>query len=198
MAGRRSSTARRFGLERGQSLEGPETRKLRAAAFAARLLFEPAVREGSAAGRQRARTGDLTRDAAAASRGRPFPQQRRRKARLARAAIPPTAAAQVSRGRADRQLIAVAAEVARRHGYPDIRAFVIARTQAGASMAAPPDCTRTGSLATSATSIPRRLKQPGSEPRNGPTSAGFRHCGSLAITTSPPTFGNGTSSSIRA
>src|SRR5271165_6517583 len=48
-----------FGLERGQSLEGPETRKLRAAAFTARLLFEPAVREGSAAGRQRARAGLL-------------------------------------------------------------------------------------------------------------------------------------------
>jgi AraC-like DNA-binding protein len=125
-----------FGLERGQSLEGPETRKLRAAAFTARLLFEPAVREGSATGRQRARTGDLTRDAAAAARGRPFPQQRRRRTRLARAAIQPAAAAQVSRDRADRQLIAVAAEVARRHGYPDIRALVIARTQAGASMAA--------------------------------------------------------------
>src|ERR1700692_3289047 len=40
-----------FGLERGQSLEGPEPRKLRAAALASRLLFEPAVREGSAAGR---------------------------------------------------------------------------------------------------------------------------------------------------
>jgi hypothetical protein len=39
-----------FGLERGQSLEGPETRKLRAAAFTARMHFEPAVRQGSAAG----------------------------------------------------------------------------------------------------------------------------------------------------
>ncbi len=28
-----------FGLERGQPLEGPETRKLRAAAFTARLIF---------------------------------------------------------------------------------------------------------------------------------------------------------------
>src|SRR6266704_4193575 len=71
-----------FGLERGQSLEGPETRKLRAAAFTARLLFEPAVRQGSQAGRQRARSGDLTRDAVAAARGRPFPQQRRRKITL--------------------------------------------------------------------------------------------------------------------
>jgi len=125
-----------FGLERGQSLEGPETRKLRAAAFTARLLFEPAVRQGSQAGRQRARSGDLTRDAAAAARGRPFPQQRRRKITLARAAIPPAGTAQASRDRADRHLMAVAAGIARRHGYPDIRAFVIARTQDGASLAA--------------------------------------------------------------
>ncbi len=60
-----------FGLERGQSLEGPQTRKLRAAALAARLVFDPAIREGSAAGRDRARAGDLARDAAAAARGRP-------------------------------------------------------------------------------------------------------------------------------
>jgi len=50
-----------FGLERGQSLEGPDTRKLRSAAFAARLIFDPAIREGSAVGRARARAGDLTR-----------------------------------------------------------------------------------------------------------------------------------------
>jgi hypothetical protein len=77
-----------FGLERSQSLEGHETRKLRAAAFSARLVFDPAVREGSAAGRQRARAGDLTRDATAAARGRQHPEQRRRKQRQALAAIP--------------------------------------------------------------------------------------------------------------
>src|SRR5450755_3966619 len=70
-----------FGLERRQSLEGPETRKLRAAAFTTRLIFDPAVREGSAAGRQRAQAGDLARDAAAAARGRRHPEQRRRKNR---------------------------------------------------------------------------------------------------------------------
>ena len=48
-----------FGLERRQPLEGLDTRKLRAAALTSRLLFEPAVREGSAAGRERARTGHL-------------------------------------------------------------------------------------------------------------------------------------------
>src|SRR5215468_3530686 len=70
-----------FGLERGQSLEGQETRKLRAATFTSRLVFDPAVRAGSAAGRERARAGELSRDAAAAARGRRHPEQRRRKAR---------------------------------------------------------------------------------------------------------------------
>jgi hypothetical protein len=77
-----------FGLEHGQSLEGPETRKLRAAAFASRLVFDPAVRAGSAAGRQRARSGALARDAAAAATGRRHPEQRRRKARQVHAGRP--------------------------------------------------------------------------------------------------------------
>jgi protein-disulfide isomerase-like protein with CxxC motif len=125
-----------FGLERSQPLEGPETRKLRAAAFTARLMFEPAVREGSAAGRRRARTGDLTRDAAEAARGRPFPQQRRRKIQLARPSAPSAAARKAARDRADVRLAAVADEAARRQGYPDIRAFVTDRFQCGASLAA--------------------------------------------------------------
>src|ERR1035441_776723 len=125
-----------FGLERGQPLEGPETRKLRAAALAARLVFDPAIRDGSAAGRQRARAGDLTRDASAAALGRPFPEQRRRKAARAFAAIPPAVIARTNRERADRYLATVAADVARRHGYPDIQAFVAAQAQAGASLAA--------------------------------------------------------------
>ncbi len=125
-----------FGLERSQSLEGPETRKLRAAAFTARLMFEPAVRQGSAAGRQRARAGDLALDAAAAARGRPFPQQRRSKAARARAARPPARLAEASRERADRSLMATADDLARQRGYADIRALVLARTREGASMAA--------------------------------------------------------------
>src|SRR5690349_13218533 len=83
-----------FGLERGQSLEGQETRKLRAAAFTSRLVFDPAVRAGSAAGRERARAGELTRDAAAAARGRRHPEQRRKKARQA---MDPVQAAVVAR-----------------------------------------------------------------------------------------------------
>jgi AraC-like DNA-binding protein len=124
-----------FGLERGQSLEGPETRKLRAAALASRLVFDPAMRHGSAAGRDRARSGDLTRDAARAARGRRMPEQRRRKAVAALAAIPPPVVAQANRERAGRRLNRVAAEVARRHGYPDLGTFVLARVEQGASLA---------------------------------------------------------------
>jgi hypothetical protein len=123
-----------FGLERGQPLEGPETRKLRAAALASRLVFEPAIREGSAAGRQRARAGELTRDAAAAARGRRIPEQRRRKAAAALAAIPPAVTAQANRERADRQLARLTAAVARQQGYPDIGSLVLARVAEGASL----------------------------------------------------------------
>ena len=124
-----------FGLERGQSLEGPETRKLRAAALTSRLVFDPAMRQGSAAGRDRARTGDLTQDAARAARGRRMPEQRRRKAAAALAAIPPPVVAQANRERAGRHLARVAAEVARRHGHADLGSFVLARIEQGASLA---------------------------------------------------------------
>jgi len=125
-----------FGLERGQSLEGPETRKLRAAALASRLVFEPAMRQGSAAGRARARAGDLTRDAVRAVRGRRMPEQRRSKAVAALAAIPPLVVAQANRDRANRHLTEVAAAVARGNGYADLGSFVLARIEQGASLAA--------------------------------------------------------------
>jgi hypothetical protein len=125
-----------FGLERGQSLEGPETRKLRAAALTSRLVFDPAVREGSAAGRDRARAGDLARDAAAAARGRRHPEQRGRKARRPLAAISAAAVAQANCERSSRHRAGVAAAVAERHGYPDIGTFVLARAAGGASLAA--------------------------------------------------------------
>jgi AraC-like DNA-binding protein len=124
-----------FGLERGQSLEGPETRKLRAAAFTARLVFDAAVREGSAAGRDRARAGQLARDAATAARGRPIPEQRRRKALQALATIPPSSIARANSQRARRRLAEVAAAAAARAGYPDIGALVLARVADGASLA---------------------------------------------------------------
>ncbi len=125
-----------FGLERGQSLEGPQTRKLRAAAFAARLVFDAAIREGSAAGRDRTRAGDLARAAAAAARGRPIPEQRRRKALRALAEIPPASIARANAERARRRLADEAAGAAARAGYPDIRALVLARVAEGASLAA--------------------------------------------------------------
>jgi lambda repressor-like predicted transcriptional regulator len=125
-----------FGLERRQSLEGPETRKLRAAALTARLVFDPAIRAGSAAGRDRARSGDLTRDAAAAARGRTFPLQRRAKAARSFALVPPVVVARANRERADRHLAAVAAQAAGRLGYPDLPAFVRDRARAGLSLAA--------------------------------------------------------------
>src|SRR5262245_56240965 len=97
-----------FGLERAQSLEGPETRKLRAVAFTARLVFDPAVRAGSAAGRERARAGELTRDAAAAARGRRHPEQRRRKARQAMDPVQAAVAARANTERARARLARVA------------------------------------------------------------------------------------------
>src|SRR6202167_636298 len=89
-----------FGLERGQSLEGHETRKRRAASFTPRLIFDPAIRAGSAAGRHRAGAGELSRDAARGSAGRPLPEQRRRKASRAAAAASGEVAAQANRDRA--------------------------------------------------------------------------------------------------
>jgi AraC-like DNA-binding protein len=125
-----------FGLERSQSLESQETRKLRAAAFTARLVFEPAIRAGSAAGRERAKAGELAKDAAAAARGRSFPEQRRKKALRTRSASPSPMVAQANRERADRHLAEVAESVARAHGFADLRAFVADRTRAGVSLAA--------------------------------------------------------------
>jgi hypothetical protein len=121
-----------FGLERHQSLEGHETRKLRSAAFAARLIFETAVREGSAAGRVRARAGELARDAAAAARGRPIPEQRRRKNARASDAGLSAATKTASRERADRKLAAVASSAAARQGFADIGTLAAA----GLSLAA--------------------------------------------------------------
>ncbi|MGO9504345.1 MAG: MucR family transcriptional regulator [Streptosporangiaceae bacterium] len=125
-----------FGLERGQSLEGPETRKLRAAAFGARLIFDPAIRQGSAAGRQRARSGDLGREAASASCGRPIPEQRRRKAMRALGAVSPDAVARANSARAQRHRAAVGDAIAQRFGYADLGAFVLARVAGGTSLAA--------------------------------------------------------------
>lgn len=123
-----------FGLERRQSLEGADTRKLRAAAFSARLVFEPALRDGSAHGRELARSGQLTRQAADAARGRRFPEQRRQRSRSAASPAARTQLARASRERARRHLAAVADDVAHRHGYADIGQLVGDMSRTGHSL----------------------------------------------------------------
>jgi hypothetical protein len=125
-----------FGLERGQPLEGSETRKRRASSFAPRLIFDPAIRAGSAAGRQRAAAGELARDAARASTGRPRPEQRRRKASRVAAAASSEATVRSNQERATRHRAEVAARVASEQGYPSLGAYVQARAASGASLAA--------------------------------------------------------------
>jgi transposase-like protein len=125
-----------FGLERSQPLEGAETRKLRSATFTARLIFEPAVRDGSARGRLRARTGELAKDAADAARGRPFPEQRRRRSAAPISAAARAARVSASRDRAAQQLTAVAQQVARQQGYLSIGHLVRDRLGDGWSLAA--------------------------------------------------------------
>jgi len=125
-----------FGLERTQSLEGADTRKLRAAAFGARLVFEPALRKGGANGRRRAVSGQLTRQAADAARGRPFPEQRRQRQRAAVPAAARAQLAQANRERASRHLAAVAEAAAARAGYADIGQLVAGMARAGHSLAA--------------------------------------------------------------
>jgi hypothetical protein len=124
-----------FGLERGQSLEGAETRKLRATAFSARLVFEPALRTGSARGRDRARTGELSRAAAAAARGRPFPQQRRQRSSSAVSGAAREQFAAASRQRAEQHRAAIADQIARERGYASIGEFVRVRLATGQSLA---------------------------------------------------------------
>jgi hypothetical protein len=123
-----------FGLERRQSLEGADTRKLRAAAFSARLVFEPALRTGSSHGHELARSGQLTRQAAGAARGRRFPEQRRQRSRTAVSEAGRTQLAQANRERAHHQLAAIADDIAHRHGYTDIGQFVQDMIRAGHSL----------------------------------------------------------------
>jgi len=125
-----------FGLELTQSLEGTDTRKLRAAAFGARLIFEPALRNGSANGRQRAASGELTRQAADAARGRRFPEQRRQRQRAAVSTAARAQLARANRERASQHLAAVAEALATRYGYADLGELVTDMARAGLSLAA--------------------------------------------------------------
>ena len=123
-----------FGLERRQSLEGADTRKLRAAAFSARMVFESALRSGSAHGRELARSGQLSRQAADAARGRPFPEQRRQRSRTAVSAAARSQLARANSERADQRLAAVADDVAHRRGYATIGQLVQDMIRSGHSL----------------------------------------------------------------
>ncbi|HEX4247193.1 MAG TPA: hypothetical protein VH008_04950 [Pseudonocardia sp.] len=124
-----------FGLERGQPLEGTDTRRRRAVALRVRRAVEPAVRVGFEAGQQRARSGDLTRDAAEASHGRRQPEQRRRKTLRTLAAVSPAARAAGRRRYTEQWLHRTAAEAAAKLGHPDIGSLVRDRVATGASLA---------------------------------------------------------------
>lgn len=124
-----------FGLERGQPLEGSDTRRRRAVALRVRRAVEPAVRIGFEAGQQRARSGALTKDAAEASRGRRQPEQRRRKTLRTLASVSPAARAAGRRRYTEQWLHRTAEEAAAKLGHPDIGSLVRARVAAGASLA---------------------------------------------------------------
>src|ERR1700722_18480486 len=69
----KSAYCETFGLERSQPLEGEETRKRRATSFAPRLIFDPAIRAGSAAGRRPGGAGGVSPGAAPARPRPPLP-----------------------------------------------------------------------------------------------------------------------------
>ncbi|RSM75971.1 hypothetical protein DMH04_37335 [Kibdelosporangium aridum] len=125
-----------FGLERGASLEGDATRKRRAALMRKRRVLDPAIREGVDRGIDMARSGLLAKAAAEAARGRPQPEQRRRKTLRTLAEIGPEARAEGRRRQGTEQLKRTAAEAAARLGYGSIGALVRDRVEAGASLAA--------------------------------------------------------------
>jgi hypothetical protein len=125
-----------FGLERAQTLEGASTRSRRAAAFIRRRQREPALRAGYAEGRRWVVSGELTRAASIAARGRRQPEQRRRKTLATLAAISPRARAMGARRYADERLRSTADSAARALGFPDIGSLVRDRIARGASLAA--------------------------------------------------------------
>lgn len=125
-----------FGLQRGEPLEGVDTRSRRATAMRARRAHDPVVRAGCEIGQQWVRSGALTKAAAEAARGRPQPEQRRRKTLAALAAIRPEARAAGSRRHAETRLRETAQAAAARLGFANIGELVRDRVAAGASLAA--------------------------------------------------------------
>jgi hypothetical protein len=124
-----------FGLERGESLEGSETRRRRASSMRVRRAHDPAVRAGCEVGQQWVCSGALAQAAAEAARGRRQPEQRRRKTLRTLASISPAARADGAGRYAEERLRRTAAIAAARLGHPDIGSLVRERTATGASLA---------------------------------------------------------------
>ncbi|MEV8517271.1 hypothetical protein [Dactylosporangium sp. NPDC051484] len=124
-----------FGLELGNPLSGPATRKRRSAALGARHA-EPAILGARLAARERAGSGALTEAAARAARGRPHPAERRTKTLAALAGVDPAARAGGNRRRGERHRARIAAQVAARFGFATFEEYLAARVRAGLSMAA--------------------------------------------------------------
>jgi hypothetical protein len=125
-----------FGLERGQALEGADTRRRRAEAMSHRRLHDPAVRAGTEIGERRARSGMLSREAAEAARGRRQSARRRHQSLRGLDRVSARARAAGAKAHADERLHAVAAEAAARLGHPGVGSLVRARVAAGAGLAA--------------------------------------------------------------
>jgi hypothetical protein len=189
-----------FGLERGQSLEGPETRKLRAAAFTARLLFEPRVRQGarrgaSGPGPETWRGTRPQPPAAARSRSSAAGRQRERARRCCLLLRPSQARIRSAASWPPWQPTwrsGMATPTSGPSSSPGSAAAPAWRPLAGMR-----DCTKTGYPAISAASIRPRRRPPARSRWLGSTSAGTRRCGCSDIPMSAPTCASGTLSSIR-
>lgn len=131
----RASYRTAFGLERGQSLEGSTTRDRRARAMHRRRAHDPVVRAGCEIGRRWASTGELTRAAAAAARGRRQPEQRRRKTLRTLASIPVEVRTEAAARASVSRLRAIAERMATDAGFPTFAEFIRTRVAAGDSLA---------------------------------------------------------------
>ena len=125
-----------FGLEHSNPLQGPTTCKRRAAALVARQVTEPGILEAQAAAVRRARSGELTRAAARAARGRAHPIERRGKTLAALACIDPINQARANRARGSAHVHHVAAAQVARLGFGTAREYFQARRTFGYSLAA--------------------------------------------------------------
>lgn len=125
-----------FGLEHTNPLQGPTTRKRRAAALVARQVTEPAVLLAQQAAADRARTGELTRSATRAARGRAHPPERRRKTLAALACIDRANQARANRERGAAHVRRVAGEQAAGLGFGSFDAYLVERRREGCSLAA--------------------------------------------------------------